>query len=180
MPDIHIPALHDESRILVTTYKNIDVINIYAVNGNPVGTEKFDKKMMWTRGLIDFLKEKRAVGRDFVLLGDFNIIPTAFDAANPHQWTNDALYQPESKALYREMIYLGLTDAWRTLHPAEQSYTFWDYQAGSWQRNDGIRIDHILLSPNLSDRLVDCVIDSNPRDWDKPSDHVPVIVTLQP
>lgn len=179
LPDFEIPAFHDESRILVTTYKNIDVINVYAVNGNPAPGEKFDKKMMWLRKLAELLKKKRAADRDVVLLGDFNIIPTPLDAAFPQNWVNDALYLPESKALYREMLYLGYTDAWRALHPREPGYTFWDYQGGSWERNNGIRIDHVLLSPRLADRLESCEIDSAPRGWDKPSDHVPVIVTLK-
>ncbi len=178
LPDFEIPALHDESRILITTYKNIDVINIYAVNGNPVPGEKFDKKMMWTKGLIDIMKTKIAAGRDVLVLGDYNIIPTALDAKNPQAWVNDALYQPESKALFREMQYLGFTDAWRALHPRVAGYTFWDYQAGAFDRDHGIRIDHVLLSPRLADRLVNCEIDKEPRGWDKPSDHVPVTLTL--
>lgn len=177
--DHHIPVLHDESRIITTTYKNINIINIYAVNGNPVGTEKFDKKMMWTRGLITLLENHIADNTDTILLGDFNIIPTPLDAAHPDAWVNDALYQPESKALYREMINLGYTDTWRALYPNDPSYTFWDYQAGAWDRNHGIRIDFILSSPRIFDRVVDCRIDSTPRGWDKPSDHVPVIVEIK-
>lgn len=176
--DFEIPDLHEESRIISTIYKNINIMNIYAVNGNPVGTEKYDKKLMWTKGLIELLKKNIAIGQDTILLGDFNIIPTALDAAHPENWTNDALYLPETKSLFREMIYLGYTDIWRTLHPNEANYTFWDYQQGAWERNNGIRIDHILSSPRMMDRVVDCVIDPSPRGWEKPSDHVPVIVTI--
>lgn len=177
--DYQIPELHEESRIITAFYKGINIINIYAVNGNPLGTEKFDKKMNWTRGLIDLLENHIAEQKNTLLLGDFNIIPTALDAAQPDAWTNDALYQPETKALYREMQYLGYTDTWRALHPNESAYTFWDYQAGAWDRNHGIRIDHILCSPRIFDRVVDCSIDSTPRGWEKPSDHVPVIVTIK-
>ncbi len=177
--DHHVPVLHDESRIITTTYKNINIMNIYAVNGNPLGTEKFDKKMNWTRGLITLLENHIVKNEDTILLGDFNIIPTALDAAQPGAWVNDALYQPESKALYREMINLGYTDTWRALHPNDPSYTFWDYQAGAFDRNHGIRIDFILSSPRIFDRVVDCSIDAGPRGWEKPSDHVPVIVEVR-
>lgn len=179
LKDHHIPHLHDESRILVTPFRDLDIVTIYAPNGNPLGTEKFDKKMKWTRGLIDLLKTELKAGKDFLVLGDFNIIPEEIDAAYPHHWKRDALFQPESRALYREMLHLGLTDAWRSLHPEERGYTFWDYFAGSWERNDGIRIDHVLLSPGLADRLEACEIDTTPRNWEKPSDHVPIIVTLK-
>jgi exodeoxyribonuclease-3 len=106
------------------------------------------------------------------------VIPQRQDAAKPELWTNDALYLPESRAAFRQLLNLGLTDAFRAKHPGPGHYSFWDYQAGAWERNNGIRIDHLLLSPQAADLLVDCGIDKNVRAGEKPSDHVPVWVEL--
>jgi exodeoxyribonuclease-3 len=114
----------------------------------------------------------------FVIAGDYNIIPTALDAEHPDLWVNDALYQAESRAKWQELLNLGLTDALRATNDAGKLYTFWDYQAGAWQRNNGIRIDHLVLSPQVSDCLASATIDSHVRAWEKPSDHVPVRIDL--
>ena len=113
-----------------------------------------------------------------MLTGDLNVIPTPLDARHPANWTNDALFQPETQARFRTILHLGFTDAVRALNPGTGLYTFWDYQAGSWQKNNGIRIDFSLLSPQAADRLVACRIDKQTRSWDKPSDHVPVVIEL--
>jgi exodeoxyribonuclease-3 len=113
-----------------------------------------------------------------VLAGDFNVIPEPADARFPDNWRDDALFQPETRAAFRRLLNLGLTDAFRACEAGPGHYTFWDYQAGAWQKNNGIRIDHLLLSPQAADRLVDATIDKRPRGWEKPSDHVPVIVEL--
>ena len=115
----------------------------------------------------------------FVAAGDYNIIPEPIDAKRPDAWVSDALFQPESRAAYRQLLNDGLTDALRTCHPEPGVYTFWDYQAGAFQKNDGIRIDHMLLSPQAADRLVAAGIDRFTRGWEKPSDHVPVWVDLE-
>jgi exodeoxyribonuclease-3 len=113
-----------------------------------------------------------------VLAGDFNIIPGPIDAKFPDNWVTDALFQPEPRAAYRRMLGLGLTDAIRAVDDGGGIYTFWDYQAGAWQKNNGIRIDHMLLSPEAADRLVEAGVDRHTRSWEKPSDHVPVWIKL--
>ena len=113
-----------------------------------------------------------------VVAGDYNVIPMPQDAKRPEAWTRDALFQPASRAAYRRYLNLGYTDAVRATTPEPETFTFWDYQAGAWQKNDGIRIDHLLLSPEATDRLVATGIDKHTRGWEKPSDHVPVWIEL--
>ncbi len=154
------------------------VASLYAPNGNPVGSDKFAYKLAWMAQLEADAAAHLANEEAFVLAGDFNVIPAPEDARFPDNWVKDALYQPETHAAFRRLINLGLTDAFRACHGGGDSYTFWDYQAGAWQKNNGIRIDHVLLSPLAADRLVDTVIDKRTRAWEKPSDHVPVVVEL--
>lgn len=159
--------------------EGIHLINIYAPNGNPVESEKFTYKLKWLEALYERLKTLRHESRDVVITGDFNIIPENIDAAHPEKWVNDALFQPQSRALYRAMLHLGYSDALRALDPYNPDlYSFWDYQAGAWPRNDGIRIDHFLLSPRLADALTRAEVDRYPRAGDKPSDHTPVWVEI--
>jgi exodeoxyribonuclease III len=114
-----------------------------------------------------------------VLAGDYNVIPAAIDAKTPSQWVNDALFLPATRLKFQEFAALGLTDAFRALHPAAiDQYTFFDYQAGAWQRGNGIRIDHMMLSPQAADKLISARIDKHPRGWEKPSDHVPLVVEI--
>jgi exodeoxyribonuclease-3 len=117
-------------------------------------------------------------GQPLVLAGDYNICPNDDDVYDPVGWANDALCRPESRALFRQLLNLGLTEAFRALHPEKGRYSFWDYQAGAWQRDQGLRIDHLLLSPQAADRLVACDIDKAPRGREKASDHTPVWVEL--
>ena len=151
---------------------------MYLPNGNPLGTEKFSYKLAWMARLDAHAKTLLAHEELLVLAGDYNVIPEAVDAKTPKAWTEDALFQPESREAYRRLLNLGLTDAVRACMPEKDVYTFWDYQAGARQKNNGIRIDHILLSPQASDRLVSVGIDAHVRDWEKPSDHVPVWIDL--
>jgi len=132
----------------------VRVGGLYLPNGNPIGTEKFDYKLRWMRRLITLAADRLALEEPFVLLGDFNVIPEAIDAKRPEAWMGDALAQPESRALFAELCHLGLTDAVRACHPGGGVYTFWDYQAGAFQKDDGIRIDHLLLSPQAADCLI--------------------------
>jgi len=128
--------------------------------------------------LIAFSLERLKLEEPFLLAGDFNVIPAAADAKNSAAWTGDALFLPETREKFRTLANLGLTDAIRAVSDSEALYTFWDYQAGAWARDNGIRIDHIMLSPQAADRLIDAGIDRHVRGWDKPSDHVPVFVDL--
>lgn len=151
---------------------------LYLPNGNPVETDKYPYKLAWMDRLIAHAKKILALEEPFALLGDYNVIPQARDAARPAMWTEDALYRLETQEKFRELTALGLTDAVRSFDQSDGIYTFWDYQAGAWQKNNGIRIDHVLLSPQATDRAIGCRIDKHVRGWEKPSDHVPVIVEL--
>jgi len=156
----------------------VKVASIYAPNGNPIATEKFPYKLAWLQRLHAHFRDLLAEEIPFVMAGDYNIIPEPIDAKRPSAWTSDALFQPESRAAYRRMLSDGLTDAIRLCHPGPGVYTFWDYQAGAFQKDDGIRIDHLLLSPQATDRLRSAGVDRFTRGWEKPSDHVPAWVEL--
>lgn len=154
------------------------VASIYLPNGNPVGTEKFTYKLAWMDRLTAHAKELLKYEEPLALLGDYNVIPTADDVYDARAWEGDALFQPSSRGKLRELLNLGFTDAFRACHTEPHRYTFWDYQAGAWQKDHGIRIDHILLSPQATDRLRGCDIDRMVRAREKPSDHVPIWAEL--
>jgi exodeoxyribonuclease-3 len=156
----------------------VRVASIYLPNGNPIGTEKFAYKLGWMARLNAHARALLALEERLVLIGDFNVIPEQEDCENPIAWKDDALFQPESRAAFRSLKWLGLSDAYMQAGGAPHGYTFWDYQAGAWQRNNGIRIDHALLSPQAADVLTDVAIHRDVRGWDKPSDHVPVVIAL--
>ena len=156
----------------------VRVAGIYLPNGNPIGTEKFDYKLAWMERLERHARELLKLEEPLVIAGDFNVIATPQDAHNPAAWVNDALFQPESRAAFRRLSHLGFTDAIAATHPGGGHYTFWDYQAGAWQKDHGIRIDHLMLSPQAADRLKAAGIDRKTRSWEKPSDHVPVWIEL--
>ena len=157
----------------------VRVGGIYLPNGNPIGTEKFAYKLAWMDRLHRHAKDLLKLEEPLVLCGDYNVIPEPRDADKPEAWLGDALFQPESRAAFRGLKNLGLTEAFLEIDGAPESYTFWDYQAGAWNRNHGIRIDHHLLSPQAADRLRGCVIHRDVRGWEKPSDHVPVVIELE-
>jgi exodeoxyribonuclease-3 len=154
------------------------MVGIYLPNGNPLGTEKFDYKLAWMRRLHAHAKGLLALEEPLVIAGDYNVIPEPEDVANPAAWLGDALFQPESRGAFRALKNLGLTDAYMQVDGAPGGYTFWDYQAGAWPRNLGIRIDHLLLSAQAADRLKGVEIHRDERDKEKPSDHVPVVAEL--
>lgn len=158
----------------------IRVASIYLPNGNPLGTEKFDYKLRWMERLATRAKAILAEEEVAVLAGDYNVIPAPADARHPENWLQDALFQPQSRQKFQSLVNQGWTDAVRqSLGPVQGVYTFWDYQAGAWQKNNGIRIDHHLLSPRAVDRLEAVRIDKHVRGWEQPSDHVPVVITLR-
>jgi exodeoxyribonuclease-3 len=156
----------------------VRVASLYLPNGNPIRTPKFDYKIAWMDRLKAHARELLLLEEPLVLAGDWNVIPTPRDAENPNFWVTDALYQPETRAKFREIESLGLTDAIRACTDGGGLYTFWDYQAGSWQKNNGIRIDHLMLSPQAADRLQGAGIVKETRTWERPSDHVPVWIDL--
>ena len=169
----------DHARFIAADIAGIHVINIYLPNGNPVGTEKFTYKLTWFDRLRRHVGMLMADERPFVIGGDFNVIPEEIDCYDPKAWVGDALFQPESRGHYRALLNLGLTDALRAVDPRPHVYTFWDYQAGRWQRDQGIRIDHWLLSPEIADRMEGCTVDRGPRGLERASDHTPVVLTLR-
>ena len=156
----------------------IKICCLYLPNGNPLPGPKYDYKLAWMDRLYLRAQKLLRSEQTSLMAGDFNIIPQTEDAATPEVWENDALFKLESRAKYRKILNLGFSDAFRACNDGPGHYSFWDYQAGAWDRNDGIRIDHFLLSPNCADLLTDCKIDSDIRAHEKPSDHVPIWIEL--
>ncbi len=156
----------------------IRVCGLYLPNGNPAPGPKYDYKLAWMERMHKHAQTLLAREEPFLMAGDYNIIPQNEDARRPEAWQEDALARPESRAAYRRLLNLGFTEAFRARTQGPEHYSFWDYQAGAWNRDDGIRIDHFLLSPQCADLLVDCQIDKEIRGREKPSDHVPVWVEL--
>ena len=176
--DADVQARYIEA-VIPTEKGAVRVGNLYLPNGNPVGTEKFPYKLAWMDRLLVHAAALLALEEPVVLAGDYNVIPEPRDAKRPEAWVNDALFQPETRCRFRRLAALGYTDALRATSDDGGLYTFWDYQAGAFQKNDGIRIDFLMLSPQAADRLERVVIDKDVRGRDKPSDHVPVIATLR-
>ncbi|MET0272285.1 MAG: exodeoxyribonuclease III [Phenylobacterium sp.] len=163
---------------VVSGRQPVRVASIYLPNGNPIATEKFAYKLAWMERLHRHAQDLLTLEEPLVLTGDFNVIPEPRDAEFPKNWVDDALFQPESREAFRALKWLGLTEAYLEADGAPGAYTFWDYQAGAWQRNNGIRIDHALLSPQAADLLRGVTIHRDVRGWEKPSDHVPLMVEL--
>ncbi len=172
----------DHARFIEATVSTkagaLRVASIYLPNGNPTGTDKYTYKIKWMDRLSKYAHERLQLEEPLIMAGDYNVIPTAADVHNPAAWATDALFLPQTREKFRSLINLGLTDAMRAVSDEAGLYTFWDYQAGAWQKNWGIRIDHLLLSPQAADRLTTAGIDKHVRSWERPSDHVPVYVDL--
>ena len=161
-----------QSRWVEIVVRGVRYVSLYLPNGNPIGTEKFDFKIAWMDRMIDRAKALLEAEEDFVFGGDFNVCPTDEDVYDAQGFSTDALCQPESRAKWRELKYLGLTEAFNALHPDEVgAYTYWGYQGGAWRRGNGLRIDHFFLSPHMADRLVACDVDKDVRAEEKASDH---------
>jgi exodeoxyribonuclease-3 len=164
--------------VVSTKGGTLRIASIYLPNGNPPNTDKYSYKISWMDRLIQYVYERLKLEEPLILAGDFNVIPTERDARNADRWVGDALFLPRTREKFRALCNLGLTDAVRAGSDGPGPYTFWDYQAGAWQKNDGIRIDHLLLSPQAADRLLAAGVDKHVRAWEKPSDHVPVWADL--
>ena len=158
--------------------KKIQVVNIYTPNGNPVDTEKYTYKKEWLDRLIKQLRVLSKINENIILGGDFNIIPSAEDVYNVKSFEDDALYRLEIRKKFREMINLGFHDAYRHINVDKEGYTFWDYMRGAWQKNNGMRIDHFLVSNSLLNIIKDVKINKDPRGKGKPSDHTPIEIYL--
>lgn len=156
----------------------VRLCGLYLPNGNPAPGPKYDYKLAWMERLHARARDLLAAEEPALMAGDYNIIPQVEDAARPEAWRDDALFRLESREAFRRIVNLGFTEAFRARQQAPGHYTFWDYQAGAYDRNDGIRIDHFLLTPACADLLRDCQIDAFARGREKPSDHVPIWVEL--
>lgn len=164
-----------QARYIEATINNVRIASIYLPNGNPTDSDKYPYKLAWMDRLVAYVQNTLLpLEQPFVLGGDYNIVPNDDDVYDPEGWADDALCRPESRARFRAILNMGVTEAWRTLHKEIGAYSFWDYQRGRWNRDEGVRIDHLLLSPQAADRLVACEIDRGPRGKEKASDHTPV------
>ena len=164
----------EQARYIEAFTGGVRVGSVYLPNGNPAPSAKFDYKLAWMERLYDHIKGLMAFDEAFVIGGDFNVCPTDDDVYDPPGWADDALCRPETRKRFRALMHLGLTDAIRVRRPGAGVYTYWDYTGGAWQKDFGLRIDHLLLSPHAADRLADAGIDSKTRGREEPSDHVPV------
>jgi exodeoxyribonuclease-3 len=166
------------SRYIEAAVDGILIGCLYLPNGNPAPGPRFDYKLRWFDRLAAHAAELLATGMPAVLAGDFNVMPTELDVYNPERWVDDALFRPEVRAAFHGLLAQGWTDAVRALHPGERIYTFWDYFRNAWARNAGLRIDHLLLSPSIVDRLVAADVDRQVRGWEKASDHAPTWIEI--
>ena len=171
-----------QSRIISAEFqykkKDIQLINIYTPNGNPVDTEKYNYKKKWLNDLLKQLKILLKKNPNVIIGGDFNIIPSAEDVYNPKSFEDDALFRLEIRKKLREMLNLGFHDVYRHFNETKEGYTFWDYMRGAWQKNNGMRIEHFLVSHSLIDKIKSININKDPRGREKPSDHTPIEITL--
>ncbi|RMH02884.1 MAG: exodeoxyribonuclease III [Nitrospirae bacterium] len=170
--------MDEQARYVEAMVGSLRLASLYLPNGNPIDSEKFTYKLSWMDRLMEHVRVLLEQEEAFVLGGDFNVCPTDEDVYDPELFAHDALCHPEVRARFRATCYLGLTDAIRVFHPTERLYTFWDYQGRCWPNDQGLRIDHLLLSPQAADRLTDAGVDKAPRGREKASDHTPVWCTL--
>ncbi|MFA6113265.1 MAG: exodeoxyribonuclease III [Sphingomonas sp.] len=168
-----------QSRYIEAAVNGVLIAGLYLPNGNPRPGPKFDYKLAWFERLIAHAAELLATGMPVIIAGDFNVMPTERDVYKPERWLDDALFAPEVRAAFFRLLDQGWTDALRTLHPDETIYTFWDYFRNAYARNAGLRIDHLLLSPSVSPRLVAAEVDRDVRGWEKSSDHAPVWIEIE-
>jgi exodeoxyribonuclease-3 len=167
-----------QSRYIEAAVNGVLVASVYLPNGNPQPGPKFDYKLAWFERLIKHAAALKRSRQPVILAGDYNVVPTDCDIYPTRSWDNDALLQPESRAAFKRLLKQGWTDSLRALHPDERIYTFWDYKRDRWRRNAGLRLDHILLSPSIADRLKSAGVDREVRGWESASDHAPVWAVL--
>lgn len=173
---MHLPGDPEDkqARYIEGFTAGIRVAAIYLPNGNPVDTDKYAYKLNFMERLYHHAHKLLSTEDPFVLGGDYNVIPENIDAYEPDNWIGDALFRPETHSAWRKIVYLGLTNAFRVFNPEAGKYSYWDYRAGAWNKDQGILIDHLLLSPQAADLLTSSGIDRSPRGWERPSDHTPV------
>ncbi|MGO4771271.1 exodeoxyribonuclease III [Flavobacterium sp. W22_SRS_FK3] len=167
-----------QSRYIEALINGVVIVCLYLPNGNPAPGPKFEYKLKWLKRLSDRAETLLSLKIPVLLLGDFNVIPTELDVYKPEKWINDALFRPEVRKAFKDIVSQGWTDAVRTLYPTEKIYTFWDYFRNAYQRNAGLRIDHFLLSPEIIKKLISAGVDHHVRGWEKTSDHAPVWIQI--
>ena len=167
------------SRYIEAEIGDLTIGCLYLPNGNPAPGPKFDYKLNWFRRLTTHAADLFASGKPVILTGDYNVMPTEIDVYKPESWVDDALFRPETRLAFKNLVSQGWTDAIRHLHPDEKIYTFWDYFRNAFARNAGLRIDHFLLTPQLAKRLKSAGVDRDVRGWEKSSDHAPVWIELK-
>ena len=178
-PAIDFPGFDDpQRRILAVTIGGVRVVNLYIPNGNSVGSEKYEYKLNWLAALRGFLETEMNRHEQLVVLGDFNIAPTDLDVYDAEKWGEDILCSPPERAALSTITELGLIDVFRKFSPEEKVFTWWDYRAAGFRRNAGLRIDLILASEALAEKCSSSFIDREPRTWDRPSDHTPVVAVF--
>lgn len=169
----------EQQRIIAATINGMRVICAYVPNGQTVDSEKYQYKMKWLAALRDWLKQELEAHPKLAILGDYNIAPADRDVHDPAAWQGSVLVSDAERAAFEELRSLNLADAFRLFEQPEKVYSWWDYRQMAFRRNLGLRIDHILLSPPLAERCTACIIDKAPRKWEQPSDHTPVIATIE-
>ena len=175
-PITDFPDLDDpQRRILASTVGDVRVIDLYVPNGSEVGSEKYDYKLRWLASLRSFLEAELRQHENVVVLGDFNIAPADEDVYDPEKWGEAILCSPREREALRGLIDLGLTDVFRKFEHPEQTFSWWDYRAAGFRRNAGLRIDLILTSNSMTERCTTSYVDKEPRAWERPSDHAPVV-----
>jgi len=167
-----------QSRLLAATYGEVRLINVYIPNGAEVGSDKFNYKLQWLSAFTAYIKEALRTYPKLVVIGDFNIAPDDRDVHDPKAWEGSVLVSPQERVYFSQLLELGLTDSFRLFEQPVESYSWWDYRAAAFVRNHGLRIDHILISPALTEKCQSCTIDIAPRKLERPSDHTPVIVDI--
>jgi len=176
----NIPSFEDQQqRVIAATIEGMRIVCAYIPNGQAVGSDKYQYKLQWLQGLQDWLAEQCKAHEHLALLGDYNIAPEDRDVHDPAAWQGSVLVSEPERAAFRQLEALGLKDAFRLFEQPEKIYSWWDYRQLAFRRNMGLRIDHILLSPPLAARCRECVIDKTPRKWEQPSDHTPVVATIE-
>lgn len=174
------PGLDDhQRRILGVTVGQMRILNLYVPNGKSVGSLKYEYKLNWLKHLDIFLKQELKKYPSLFVVGDFNIAPETIDVHDPKQWEGQVLFSEPERRAFREMLQVGFEDCFRSLHPLEQQYSWWDYRLNAFKRNRGLRIDHILASKAIASQCINCYVDKAPRAWERPSDHAPVVAEFK-
>lgn len=177
---LDLPGLYDpQRRVLGVMVQGVRVLNVYVPNGEHIFSKKYEYKLDWLKNFDNFLQKELTKHSKIIIMGDFNIAPENIDVFNPKRWENKVLFSEKERKAFKEILQIGFKDCYRLMDTSDKNYTWWDYRFNSYQKNSGLRIDHILASDDLAQFCVECFIDKNPRGWDRPSDHAPVVAEFR-